>query len=162
MPRLNTPDMHHVGPVPLPGGHSYLPYASAEHAATLRAAMHVIQARIIRHAPCNNAFRALPRGRTLQQIWVDPNIWINFDPSLHAGDYAATRGSDVTITAFALSRGRWTVAATLVHELAHVGGAPGGRSPLAEQTLLPCLLGELRQPGLVGQLIRARRMQRVA
>ncbi|HET6145976.1 MAG TPA: hypothetical protein VFH68_00465 [Polyangia bacterium] len=139
-----------------------MPYTSLAHQTTLRGAMHIIQTRITTHAPCNTAFKALPGGRTLQQIWADPNIWINFDPANNAGDYAATRGNDVTITAFALNKGRWTVAATLVHELAHVGGAPGGTSPLAEQALLPCLLGDLRQPGLVGQLIQARRMQRVA
>lgn len=157
MPRINTPDSHHVGPSPLPGGHSYLSFTNVGYVATVRAAMHVIQAKITTSTPCNNAFRALPGGRTLTQIWADPSVWINFDPSRNAGDYAATRGNDVTITAFTLSKGHWTTAATLVHELGHVGGAPGGTSPLAEQILLPCLLGELRQPGLVGELIRANR-----
>jgi hypothetical protein len=156
MPKINTLASGHVGPAPLPGGHSYLPFANAGQVAMVQAAMHIVDSKMKGYLPCNNAFKALPGGRTLAQIWLDPDVWINFDPTMVAGDYAATRAKEVTITAFTLSKGRWTVAASLVHELAHVGGAPGLASPLAEQILTPCLLGALQHPGLLGELRRSR------
>ena len=47
--------------------------------------------------------------------------------------------------------GRWTVAATLVHELAHVNGAPGNDRQ-AEHTLASCLLQKLEDPQIIGRI----------
>lgn len=105
-----------------------------------------INTRIKGNAPCDNAFRALPGGRTFAQIWADNSIWINFDPVRVAGDYGASRGKEITLTAYTLAMGRWTVAATLIHELAHVNGAPG-ITHQAEATLRSCLLVGLEDPG---------------
>ena len=114
MVQINTPGTGHVGPTALPGGHQYLPYTNAAFLTTLKGAMATINTRIKGNAPCDNAFRALPGGRTFAQIWADNSIWINFDPVRVAGDYGASRGKEITLTAYTLAMGKWTVAATLM------------------------------------------------
>lgn len=156
MPSINTPASGHVGPTPLPGGHRYQTYASETHLRTLRRAISIIESRITGHAPCNAAFTALPNGRTFAALWADPAVWINFDPLNNQGDFGATRGNEITITAFSLNMGRWTVAATLVHEMAHVNGAPGN-THAAEATLRSCLLSGLEDPTIIGVVPRSPR-----
>jgi hypothetical protein len=151
MPNINIPASGHIGPAPIPGGHQYLPYTDARHLATLRRAIQIIDARIRGHAPCNQAFRALPGRRSFAEVWGDNSVWINFDPSVAIEDYGATRGNEVTITAFSLNGGIWTVAATLVHEFAHVNGAPGDTHE-AEGTLRSCLLKNLENPAIIGKI----------
>jgi hypothetical protein len=153
MPSINTPASGHVGPVAFVGGHSYLSYTDAAYLATLKSAIAIINNRIKSYKPCNDAFKALPGGKTLAGLWADATIWINFDPSKVVKDFGATRGKDITITAYSLRMGRWTVAATLVHEMAHVNGAGGGDAK-AEDTLLKCLLHGLHDPGIIGQLLK--------
>ncbi len=52
------------------------------------------------------------------------------------------------------------IAATLVHELAHVNGAPGGMlSKAAETTLPPCGFGDEFNPATVGMVRRPRRIE---
>jgi hypothetical protein len=48
--------------------------------------------------------------------------------------------------------GKWTTAATLVHELAHVNGAPGTNRD-AGNTLLNCMLKSLHDPTIIGKII---------
>jgi hypothetical protein len=156
MPKINVQGSGHAGPAPLPGGHQYLEYPSAHphYLHALKHAIRIIDSRIKSYQPCNDAFKTLPGGLTLLQVWNDPNVWINFDPSLQNGDYGATRGKEVTITAFSLRAGYWTVAATLVHELAHVNGASGTTHD-AEGTLRSCLLKNLENPSIIGSIVRA-------
>ncbi len=156
MPTINTPASGHAGPAPLPGGHRYLPYTNATFLHTLNAAIHIIDRRISGYAPCDAAFSALPGGRTFSDVWTDATVWINFDPTRGQGDFGATRGNDITITAFSLAMGRWTVAATLVHEMAHVNGAPGN-THAAEATLRDCLLKGLEDPTIIGAIPRSPR-----
>jgi hypothetical protein len=151
MAQINTPASGHAGPAPLPGGHQYLTYTDAGFLNTLRRAIHIIETRINGHRPCDRAFQALPGGRSFAQVWTDNAVWINFDPIRRQGDFGARRGNDITITAFSLAMGRWTTAATLVHELAHVNGAPGD-THAAEGTLRHCLLGGLEDPTIIGAL----------
>jgi hypothetical protein len=158
MPNINTPTSGHVGPVALAGGHQYLSYTDAHFLATLRRAIHTIQSQISGQLPCDNAFRSLPGGRTFSQVWADPAVWINFDPSRRGGDYGATRGKEITVTAYSLAMGHWTVAATLVHEMAHVNGASGSTHD-AEATLRSCLLGGLENPAIIGQIIQGSRIR---
>ncbi|MGI8743137.1 MAG: hypothetical protein ACR2NN_11325 [Bryobacteraceae bacterium] len=158
MANINTSASGHAGPAALAGGHQYLSYSDAHFLATLRRAMHTLQSRIRGQAPCDNAFRSLPGGRTFSQVRADPAVWINFDPSRRGGDYGATRGKEITITAYSLSMGPWTVAATLVHELAHVNGASGSTHD-AEATLRSCLLRGLENPAIIGRIIQASRVQ---
>lgn len=152
MPKINTPESGHIGPAALPRGHQYLSYGDAKFLATLSAAVKIIDLRIRGHAPCNRAFRTLPGGKTFAEIWLDEAVWLNFDPSLVIDDYGATRGKEVTITAFALKKGHWVVAATLIHELAHVNGAAGDNRD-AESMLRSCLLKDLEDPRIIGNLL---------
>ena len=89
-------------------------------------------------------FRSLPFGRSLSSILADRNIWINYAPTLTKLWGAADMRShmEVAITPPAYLWGRWTVLATLIHELAHVNGAPSVSSRAAEDALLHCGLGK--------------------
>lgn len=151
MPSINTPASGHAGPAALPGGHQYLPYSNAIFLATLKTAVSIINKRIRGNSRCDKAFKALPGGRTFEQVWIDPLIWINFDPSKVNGDFGASRGNEITITAFALAMGHWTVAATLIHELAHANGATGLTHD-AEATLSNCLLPGLEDKTIIGMI----------
>jgi len=50
------------------------------------------------------------------------------------------------------------VAATIVHEFAHVGGAPGWPSPAAERALPKCGFGPQYDPGIFGSIESVARM----
>lgn len=156
MPRINTVGAGHAGPTPLPGGFRYDTFTDPGFLKTLNRATSIIDTRIRGYRPCNEAFRALPNGRSFADVWNDARIWINFDPSRQGGRYGAQRGSNITITAYALAMGHWTVAATLVHEMAHVNGAPTNTHD-AEGTLRSCLLAGLEDPNIIGAVIRASR-----
>jgi hypothetical protein len=158
MPSINIPGSGHTGPA-MTAGWQWLPYTNAGWLTTLRRAIHIIDSRIKGNQPCNAAFRALPSGRTFAQVWADPTIWISFDPD-RTGKYGVTDrvgGKEISITEYSLMMGAWTVAATLIHELAHVNGAPGGASHAAEATLSRCLLHKLEDKTILGKLERARR-----
>ena len=154
MARINIPGAGHAGPAPLPGGHQYLTYTDANFLATLKRAIQIIDTRIKSNTACNTAFSALPGGRSLLQVWTDNSVWINFDPRRLQGDFGATRGNDITITAFSLAMGHWTTAATLVHEMAHVNGASGTTHD-AEGTLRSCLLQGLEDPTIIGAIVQS-------
>ena len=53
--------------------------------------------------------------------------------------------------AFRIGMGRWTTAATLVHELAHANGADGVTRD-AGATLGECMLSGLEDPTVIGML----------
>jgi hypothetical protein len=111
-------------------------------------------------------FRGITAGaRSLTALLADSNIWVNFQPTLV--DFGVTPGdgfaTECAIGPAAFRIGRWTVLATMIHELAHCNGAPGGASTVAEDSLPSCGLGtmtELRtgvdnpntpyKPGLAG------------
>jgi|HubBroStandDraft_1064217.scaffolds.fasta_scaffold00068_68 hypothetical protein len=158
MPSVNTPKSGHAGPAPLPGGHQYLPYTDTKFVAVLNDALAIIQDKIKGYKACDEAFKALPGGRSFSAVFMDPAVWINFDPTRRLKDYGATRGNDITITAYSLAMGRWTVAATLVHEMAHVNGAPGD-THAAEATLRHCLLKDLENPAIIGEIIQSTRFR---
>ncbi len=101
-------------------------------------------------------FQSLDGGRTFAEVWNDPHVWINYDPENRQGKYGAHRRGtkEIAISKYALRMGRWTVAATLVHELAHVNGAPGNNSQ-AEDTLKTCLLKGLHDPTIIGRVADA-------
>jgi len=88
-------------------------------------------------------YRTLPGGRSLTQLLADNTIWINYHPTMvHYGETNAVGGKEIAISNTAHRIGRWTVLATLVHELAHSNGAPGGADQSAERALLACGLGK--------------------
>lgn len=158
MPNINTPESGHVGQEASTSW-QYLPYSDVALLATLQSAIHIIDSRIKGYKPCDQAFKALPGGRTFSLVWADPSVWINYDPGTAGGRYGATRdgSKNITISNFALRMGRWTTAATIVHELAHVNGAPSGNSHAAEGTLRSCLLQGLEDPNILGVIQRASR-----
>lgn len=88
-------------------------------------------------------FATLPSGRALRDLLNDSSIWINFGPSMtEFGAQSVAHPNEIAIGPSAFRIGRWTVLATLVHELAHVNGAPGGADRRAEEALLHCGLGK--------------------
>ena len=90
----------------------------------------------------NVYFKSLPYGRSLSELLGDNSIWINYHPTLTAyGQTNFVGGREIAISASCCRLGRWTVLATLVHELAHVDGAPGGTSKAAELAVLACGMG---------------------
>ena len=103
--------------------------------------------RIAREIPsANSYFRGLPNGLSLSDLLSDTSIWINYDPN--AIEYGLTNfvgGHEIAIGNLAFRIGRWTVLATLIHELAHVNGAPGGSDTRAEGAVLACKLGRLSE-----------------
>ena len=87
-------------------------------------------------------FRTLPGGRSLTALLGDRSIWINYGPTMtEFGANSVPHPHEIAIGRLAFRIGRWTVLATLIHELAHVNGAPGGADRRAEEALLRCGLG---------------------
>ena len=90
----------------------------------------------------NTYFRGLPGGRTLTALLADASIWINYGPSLGGwGQTDSVGGKEIALGGLAFRTGRWSVLATMIHELAHSNGAPGGASQDAERAVLACGLG---------------------
>ena len=94
-------------------------------------------------------FVTLGRARSLTSLLDSRHIWINYGGDVH-GLYGWTyQNNDLWLCDGALRRGRWTVLATLIHELAHIAGAGGGRAcdvwssrcHAAERAVLECNLG---------------------
>ncbi|MCL2589992.1 MAG: hypothetical protein FWD67_03700 [Betaproteobacteria bacterium] len=160
MPSINTSSSGHAGPINTM--RIFLPYSTAEagYLATLRRAMDVINSRIKGHAPCNAAFQALPGGRSFADVWNDSSIWISYSSDATPGYYSTRNGQDITISKYAFTMGHWTVVASLLHELAHVNGAPGNDTQ-AEDTLKKCLLNNLHDPNVIGRILGPMNNQRI-
>lgn len=88
-------------------------------------------------------YQGLPGGKTLTQLLNDNTIWINYHAT--SGSFGITNfagGKEIAICNPAIRIGRWTILATLVHELAHVNGVRGATSPqAAERAVYECGLG---------------------
>jgi hypothetical protein len=90
----------------------------------------------------NVYFKSLPDGRSLTDLLNDSSIWINYHATMTAfGETNAVSGKEIAISERSCKIGRWTVLATMIHELAHADGAPGGTDRRAEEALLACGLG---------------------
>ena len=87
-------------------------------------------------------FKSLPRKRTLTQLLADRRIWINYAPDLYARGIRPGLSNEIGIGELAYVRGKMVVLATLIHELAHIAGAPNGESRAAEEALIHCGLGK--------------------
>jgi len=94
-------------------------------------------------------FRGITAGaRSLTAMLADNTLWVNYHPTLV--DFGVTPGAagfatECAIGPRAFRIGRWTVLATLIHELAHCNGAPGGGSTVAEDALPHCGLGRMTE-----------------
>jgi len=114
-----------------------------------------LNSRLDLQGPCNQYFRSLPRNRTFSQLWSNNNLFINFSPSTANGFFGATHSNnvDVAVSQWALdNHHRWMIAATIVHEVAHTGGAPGGASHQAERAVDRCGFGNQYDPTILGSV----------
>lgn len=148
MARLHTPGDGYTAPAPN-SGFQWNTYSDEKKRRVLERALFILRHNVRGLKPCNDCFRKLPGGRSFDDILDDPNVVISFDPQTTANLFGATLGNDVTITDFSIRIGRWTVAATLVHEFAHVNGAPA-TDHQAESTLLCCGFSALHNPAIIG------------
>src|SRR3990172_1047554 len=92
--------------------------------------------RIDIHDPCNKYFNGLPKGNSFHHYCMQNDLFVDYSPSVAVGFYGATHSNDkdIAVTAWCLTNSNhWLVAATILHELAHVAGAPGGASHAAEK-----------------------------
>jgi hypothetical protein len=91
-------------------------------------------------------FRRLPRGRTLTALLADRSIWINYAYVLPGNAFGMGEegGKELAISELSCRMGRWSLLATLIHELAHLNGVPG-TGHAAEDALLACGLGRMRE-----------------
>jgi hypothetical protein len=79
---------------------------------------------------CNVYFKALPKGKSFRDFWRNPTIFINYDPTPGANIYGDTHSNDKDIALHRWctdTKNVWMIAATNVHEFAHIGGAPASR-----------------------------------
>ena len=119
-----------VGFVPIPAGHR---------AATRWARTHAKRIAQTRRG-ADTYFRTMPGGRSLTDLLKDSSIWVNYYAA--GRNYGEAGGNEIGISPLSYRIGRWTVLGTLIHELAHVNGAPGRPSKQAEEALLHCGLGK--------------------
>lgn len=114
-----------------------------------------LDARIDLQGPCNKYFKTLPKGKTFRRFWRNNTIFINYSPSLTNGFYGATHSNDkdICVSAWCLDNtNKWMVAATIVHEYAHIGGAPGGASHAAEKAADKCGFKPQYNPRILGSI----------
>jgi hypothetical protein len=93
-------------------------------------------------------FRSLPGGRSLTALLADRAIWINYAIPLgipFMGQSVGDSYNEIAISSWAFRNGKWTVLGTLIHELAHINGAPEWPSQAAEEALVHCGLGTLSE-----------------
>lgn len=93
----------------------------------------------------NVYFKTLPSGRSLSDILNDSSIWVNYHATSGLFGEAEIGGKELMIGIRSFRIGKWTVLATLIHELAHINGAPTGASTQAEEALLHCGLGKMSE-----------------
>jgi hypothetical protein len=86
-------------------------------------------------------FKSLSGKRSLTQLLADRRIWINYTELPVAG-MRPGGSNEIGIGASTYLRGRMIVLGTLIHELAHIAGAPDGKSRAAEDALIHCGLGK--------------------
>ncbi len=131
------------------GRHTWNAYTDNKKKKVIEDALFILKNNVKGMKPCNDCFQKLSGGRTFDNLLDDNTIFISHDPHNNQGDFGATIGNDITITDFSIAMGRWTVAATLVHELAHVNGAPGNDHQ-AEGTLPCCGFAALEDKTIIG------------
>jgi hypothetical protein len=109
---------------------------------------------------CNTCFKALGyriwgNGRSFDDVFDDGDIWISYHWDTTTGIYGFTSGKEITVSQFAIDKGVRSVAATIVHELAHVNGASGPPSIAAEATLKDCGFADQFDPSTIGVNVHA-------
>jgi len=165
MPNINRPARKHETNFRTRDGDTWEPFTDERHIDLMIGAFMVINKNVIWDKgilkACNCAFAKLPLRRDFASVWRDPGIWVSFNANPDEGLYGVTYKKDIAIASrlFKLVDPVRVIAATLVHELAHVNGAPGGfESKAAEATLPPCGFDDLYNPATVGAIRRPRQV----
>ena len=118
------------------------------------------------HGPCNTYFRKLPGRKTLAQILKGPIVLHALQPKPGKTDSDLPRGASgvnsVGINLLLIAEQKQAaLCATLIHELAHVGGASISRTSIeAETALKHCLLSQQFDPNALG-VLHEREMERL-
>jgi len=131
----------------------------------LKGAIAFLNDRVRVHKPCNDCYRTLPGKRSFQEVWDDPDVWIHYNGVSQSLGFnrSGTKEIAVCFKSFMSPVGQpgkpntMQVAATIVHELAHVNGAEGDpdkRDNSAERMLKCCLLGQMFNPDVFGAIDR--------
>ena len=126
--------------------------------ATLTKAYDIINkldAKLDLQGPYNKYFKTLPKSETFRSFWRDNTIFIKFSPSMTNGSYGATHSNDkdICVSAWYLDNtNHWMIAATIVHEFAHIAGAPGGASHAAEKAADMCGFKPQYNPAILGSI----------
>jgi len=85
-------------------------------------------------------FKSLGK-RSLTDLLADRRLWINYT-ELYVRGIRGEGSNEIGIGELTYVHGKEAVLATLIHELAHIAGAPGGNSRAAEEALVHCGLGK--------------------
>src|SRR5262245_18318309 len=123
MVTIHTDGDGHAAPSSDADGTNWSPYpADGTARKRLNAALRILRNNVRGMKPCNDCYTALPGGRTFDSIPDDPTL----SPSLDTGgpDLGRTKCNDVTISMRG-NANEWQVAATIVHEFAHINGVSG-------------------------------------
>lgn len=161
MPNINRPSLKHTTNFRTKDGDLWLPFTDETQITQMINVFMEINSKVIWDKgilkSCNGAFSKLPGRRDFASVWRDPNIFVSFNPNTDPGLFGITFKKDITIASrlFKSPNAVRAIAATLVHELAHINGAPGGMdSKAAEATLPPCGFDDMFNPATVGMMIR--------
>jgi hypothetical protein len=160
MPHINRPSLKHETNFRTKDGDKWLPFTDDAQIQQMIDAFMVINSKVIWDKTilksCNRAFANLPGRRDFATVWRDPGIYVSFNPNPDPALSGITWKKDITLSSwlFKNPNAARLIAGTLVHELAHVNGAPGGmESKAAEATLPPCGFDDLFNPALVGMRV---------
>jgi hypothetical protein len=140
--KINKKGSPHVGPP----GSTHIP---EKYISTVKAALKILERDVKNDKRCNSSFRRLKGGRDFNALFNDSSIWLNYDSdnsSTWGWVIPETHPKDIIICQVALRMGKWSTAATIVHEVAHLNGAPGGDSHSAEIRVKKCSLDSARGP----------------
>lgn len=121
----------------------YIPFPS-QYRTNLRWARRKAKSIAKNMASADIYFKGLSGRRSLTQLLVDNSIWINYHATIiHYGEteFALSAGNEIALSNKCCRMGRWTLLATLIHELAHTNGADGTTHD-AELALIHCGLGK--------------------
>ncbi|HJQ61116.1 MAG TPA: hypothetical protein VJ890_29695 [Vineibacter sp.] len=136
MPKIFGPDIKLFSvPDKKADGTQWTAFDSAADVGIVQDALNILRNTVAKIPTCDQYFVSLPRRRSFVDVLNDDNVWICYDPT--GPDAGETVGRYITIGKKTLKAGRWQVAATLVHELAHVGGAEDTNAQ-AETALIHC------------------------
>ena len=127
-----------------------------------------INNKVKRHDPCNAYFRKLRRGKSLREVVESEDVYLHrIEPLAGFTEDDLPRGisvgAHVGLPLYVLADSNLgVVTASLIHELAHVAGAPRYKedptSHLAEEALKYCLFPSQYDPSAVGALERFRQL----